>query len=457
MRPGRHRRSVRRRGLTVVVAALPIAAVIAADVSIVVRHDASAGPSAAQPAPTPLPTATAAPQGERNPEAGRAAAIRALLQQRGDAVVHHDRAEWLSTLDPKQPKFRDEQLAVFGNLQQVSFASWSYSFDPDRAQPHVPATRRYGAPVWAPADFALRYRLRGFDAQPTVLPQYPTFVHRSTGWYLGSLTDFASHGMHSSRDLWDNGPVEVVRQPHVLVLGHPESISTMDAVAAEVSDDIPRVTSVWGTNWSQRAVVLVPSTEHELAEVVDDKGNLDHIAAVATAEVNQAGRPNPVGDRIGINPQNWPRLSLLGRRIVLTHELTHVASRAVTSSATPKWLSEGFADYVGYRDSGIPTAFVAQDLALDVRRGAVPKALPDDKQFDSAYAKLSRSYEEAWMACRLIASSWGQHKLVELYRAVGVSNDVSSLAVSEAMHRVLHTSPKKFTAAWQRDLRDELG
>ena len=62
-----------------------------------------------------------------------------------------------------------------------------------------------------------------------------------------------------------------------------------------------------------------------------------------TAE-NVPGQPKPVGDRIGINPANWPKLSPLGRRIVLTHELTHVATRVYTSESTPSWVVEGFAE-----------------------------------------------------------------------------------------------------------------
>ena len=41
-----------------------------------------------------------------------------------------------------------------------------------------------------------------------------------------------------------------------------------------------------------------------------------------------------------------------GKQVVLTHETTHVATRADTTAATPLWLSEGYADWVGYRGHG---------------------------------------------------------------------------------------------------------
>jgi hypothetical protein len=204
-------------------------------------------------------------------------------------------------------------------------------------------------------------------------------------------------------------------------------------------------------------VLLVPATQRELSGVVDDYGNLDHIAAVATAEVQtNPGRPDPVGDRVGINPDNWPKLSSLGRRIVLTHELTHVATRSVTGGAMPTWLAEGFADYVGYLDTGIPTSFAAQELAAKVRAGHVPRRLPTDDEFDGANKHLSEAYEGAWLACRLIAERYGQRALVRFYRAVGTSPSSTASALASASNKVLHVPIDQLTREWRAFVRAEL-
>ena len=232
----------------------------------------------------------------------------------------------------------------------------------------------------------------------------------------------------------------------------------MQLLADEAVSDIPRVTAVWGSRWAQRVVLLVPSTQHELSKVVDDYGDLDHIAAVATAEVQtHPGRPDPVGDRVGINPDNWPKLSSLGRRIVLTHELTHVATRSVTGAAMPTWLAEGFADYVGYLHSGIATDFAAQELAADVRAGRVPTQLPDNNEFDGNSKQLSQAYEGAWLACRLIAQRAGQDGLVRFYHVVGASPESADAAVAAGLRRVLHESTAQFTAQWRDYLIAQLG
>jgi hypothetical protein len=441
------------------LAVVPLLAVAVVDGAAVLGRHSGETPKP-PPSATPRHNRTAAGDRPAAAAAGRtarAAAIRAVLSHRADAVMSHDPAEWRSTLDPDHPAFLRRQVQVFDNLQQVPFRSWAYDFDPKRAISPTKRASRYGAPTYAPADLTLDYRLRGFDRRATSLPQYPTFVRRATGWYLTSFDDYRARGDRSSTDLWDYGPVIVVRTPTVLVLGHQVARSLLAGIAAEVAADIPRVSAVWGRAWPERAVVLVPATQRELGRVVDDNGDLDDIAAVATAEVQiGSGRPDPVGNRIGINPANWPKLSPLGRRIVLTHELTHVATRAVTSAATPTWLAEGFADYIGYLGSGVPTPFVAQDLEAAIRDGRTPRHLPTPNAFDGASTRLSLAYEGAWMACRFIAQQWGQSALVHLYAAVARSRLGAAAAVDLAMRRLLHVSATQFTTQWRSYIRREL-
>ena len=441
------------------LAAIPLLAVAVVDGSAVLgRH--SAGRPTSAPSASPRPDRSTVADRRAAAAAGavaRAAAVKELLARRGDAVITHDRAEWEATLDPQHPAFVRQQLRVFDNLRQVGFASWSYDFDAQRSRMPTRRATRYGAPTWTPLQFSLDYRLRGFDRRATSLPQFPTFVHRASGWYLTSFTDYRSRGNRSSTDLWDYGPVIAVRTARVLVLGHAGARALMESIASQVAGDIPRVSAVWGHGWPERAVVLVPSTQRELGRVVDDYGDLDNIAAVATAEVQiGSGRPDPVGNRIGINPANWPKLSALGQRIVLTHELTHVATRAVTSAATPTWLAEGFADYVGYLGSGVPVAFVAQDLGSAIRAGRTPRHLPAPSAFNGGSARLSVAYESAWMACRLIADRWGQSALVRFYAAVARSRLDPATAVDLTMHRLLHVSAAAFTARWRGYLTREL-
>ena len=434
----------------VLLALVPVIAVGLADAVIAART--ASGPS------KPPASHVATDRGRVNDaEARRADALNTLLEHRAAAMLHHDRAGFLATVDPEQPAFLAEQRREYDAASQVPLASWSYDFTAATPQSPNASLARYDAPTWAPQQFTLHYAIRGFDAVPTSLRQYPTFVHRAQGWFVASFSDFAKSGERSDVDIWNFGALRTATARGVLVLGHPSSLSLMRRIAIEAAAAIPRVTAVWGRDWPRRVVVLVPSSQHELAQIIDDSSDLSQIAAVASAEVQDCpGPPNPVGYRVAINPHNWGKLSLLGRQVVLTHELTHVATRAATGSCTPTWLVEGFADYVGYLGSGVPTTVVAQELAADVRAGRVPAHLPRDSDFDGDNKRLAQAYEGAWMAMHLIVDRWGERTLVRLYRTVGTSNDDPSVAMADAVKSLLHITFPQFVAQWRAYLRARL-
>lgn len=402
-----------------------------------------------------LRSGSATPTSGSHGRVARAVAIRLLLERRARAILHHDRAALLATVDPTQRRFAATQVRMLADLRRVPLASWSYSVGTaawSSSGAHPPPN---GVPTYTPV-VVLHYRLRGFDTEPTALPQYPTFTQRAGRWYLTSL-DGAAGGHVSATDLWDYGPVDVVRRPGVLVLGPPTMLGTMHQVADGLYAAVPRVTAVWGPRWPRRVVAEVPQTQHELAAITGDTGDLSSIAALNSAEVDpRGGDPAAVGDRVSVNPATWPSLDPRGRRVVLTHELTHVASRADTGARTPRWLQEGFADYVGFRGTGVATPVAAAELAAEVRAGRVPRRLPADQQFAGSSTRLAQAYEEGWLACRLIAVRAGQRTLVRFYRLVGSSSAPPAAAVDRALHRLLSLSTRRFTSLWRDYLHAQL-
>jgi hypothetical protein len=433
--------SRRRQRLVVTAFCLVLIAVVAVAITDVSRSSSGSTPVAATSATDPVTAQAFA----------RLDAIRALLRRRSAAVVHHNRAAFVSTVDPANHRFRRRQARMLTNLRRVHFASWSYETSGSVALVPARARRRYHAPTWAFADVTLHYRIAGFDQHPTALPQYPTFVERNGRWYLGSLTDFTSQNQVSSTDLWDYAPVHVVHRRSVLVLGPKSQLPTMAGIATSMQAAIPRVDAVWGRGWAQRVVVLVPATQREMSRITADNGNLDQIAALTSSEFgNIHGRDAPVGDRVTINPSNWPTLGTLGASIVLTHELTHVATRAATSLRTPKWLSEGFADYVGFRTSGVPVSLAGAELAAAVHSGQLSHHLPGDAAFRGGSRRLPQAYESGWMACRYIAGRYGEHKLVRFYRAVGHSG------VAGALRHLFGLSTRRFTRRWRGFVQAQL-
>lgn len=388
----------------------------------------------------------------------RAAAVERLLADRAAAVLARDRTAFLASVDPRSTALMARQADVFAALEQVPLGSWDYVLDA-RVQrpPDVRLDERYGAGRWWAPDVALRYALEGFDTRPTVVAHALTFVQRDGRWLLAADDDFAAVGRPTPDALWDRGPVAAVREAGTLVLGHPASSALLREVARQTAAAIPRVTAVWGPGWQREVVVIVPRDAAEMAGLLGDRTDLSKIAAVATAELDD-GEYDPAGDRVVLNPEAYGSLSRLGRQVVLTHEVTHVATRRATGPSVPAWLAEGLADTIAYRDAGVPLAVSARELRADVRAGRLPSSLPADEDFAGSNPKLSQAYEQAWLAVRLLGDTYGDADLLAFYRAVGAARDVDAgQAVQTALADQLGTTPEAFVGDWRAWLRSRLG
>ena len=387
--------------------------------------------------------------------------VRQLLADRAGALLRRDKRSFLSGVDPAATELRQRQAALFEALEEVPLASWRYQLDITTERPSdARLDRKYGRDRWWAPDVTLEYALAGYDDRPMSALHHLTFVKRDGRWLLGSDDDFAEVGLATPRALWDRGPVVAERNDGVLVLGRPDARRLLRNVAAVTAAAVPRVDAVWGPDWRRGAVVLVPTDGREMSELLGSDNDLSQIAAVATAELGGGAQEfDPSGDRILVNPDTFGRLGQLGRRVVLTHELTHVATRRATGPAVPGWLAEGFADYVGYRDVDLPLALSARELRADVRAGKVPSALPADSDFAGSNGHLAQAYEQAWLAVRLLADRHGQEGLLRFYRAVGARRGgvEPAAAVEQALQAELGTTTAELTAQWRALLQRELG
>ncbi len=392
--------------------------------------------------------------------AERERAVRQLLDDRAGALVRRDRASFLAVVDPAATELRARQGDLFDALEEVPLQLWRYDLDAATERPpDAVLDRTYGRERWWAPDVTLEYALAGFDDRPTVAEHHLTFVLRDGRWLLAADDDFADVGLPTPQALWDRGPVVSERVGDVLVLGRPGARRLLRNVASITAAAVPRVDQVWGQDWRHGAVVLVPTSGAEMSELLGSETDLSQIAAVATAELSGGkGEFDPTGDRILVNPDTFSRLGQLGRRVVLTHELTHVATRRATGPAVPAWLAEGFADYLGYRDVDLPLALSARELRKDVRAGRVPQALPADGDFAGGNPSLAQAYEQAWLAVRLLAKQHGQAGMLRFYRAVGARRGVEAEdAVDQALRSELGTSTAQLTAAWRTSLQRDLG
>ncbi len=401
------------------VVALALGILLALLAKNVLLGDDSGPSQGASQAPTLAPTPGISVSNHADPSKARDQAVRDLLAQRSKAVTSGDRAQFLATVDPSDAAFYAKQSTLVDRLDALKFADWSYElagdgpgFSPDRAR--VLPDRSVIVRV------RLTYRLVGTTTS-TDREQYLTIVPRGDDWLVASDTDGSASGLDTQRDLWDLGPVRTLRGDSSLIVADRRgaTVAEMQKLADEADLAVHDVDEVWTGKWSRQPLVLMPRSQADMATIIDSDGaGLAQIAAVTTGAF-EAGLSR--GDRIVINPASWKTLDALGRRVVLTHEMTHVATRSSSVQSVPIWLSEGFADYVAYRATPVPTAIVASDVFRKVRAGKAPDHLPDGADFDAARGDIASSYESAWLACRMISEQYGEKKLVKLYSALSDS------------------------------------
>jgi hypothetical protein len=213
--------------------------------------------------------------------------------------------------------------------------------------------------------------------------------------------------------LWLAGPARVRRTPDTLVVvdGTPAVADRFEQRARAAVRVVRRVVG----DWRGGLVVEVPRSLAALDRTLDaDPGTYDQIAAVTTSSDGSTTADAPV--HVFVNPAVYGGLRPTGAQVVMSHEATHVATGAFTSTV-PLWLLEGFADYVALRDVDLPVRRSAAQAIAEVRREGPPDTLPDAARFGTRTPDLGATYESAWLACRLVATDAGEAGLVRFYRA----------------------------------------
>jgi hypothetical protein len=399
-------------------------------------------------------------------------AIGGLLDGRANAIRDGDRAAWLAALDPSADpvakRFRTAQAAVFDRVRTLRPASWSYQVAGGTV---LPAKRRtaLGSSAWL-ADVHLEYQLTAGGAT-VKREQFLTIVRRADGWRIATDTDGST-----GRDVWDLGPISHSTAARCLVVGARARRAQIAQLAAECGRAARTVDAAWGTTWTRRTVLTVPATLNQLAILLGrgaagsdnssgsktakagpDTAGLDRTAAVTI------GRADAPADEVLINGTAFDDLRALGRRVVLTHELVHVATRATGSRSAPTWLEEGYADYVAYADTGLSAGQVAGAALAQVRKDGVPHGLPSANDFNAAGDNAEAAYGEAWLAAQLIASkAGGAHRMKAFYQraAVGSAAETSKAragAVNAALAQVGLAGTAAFVRLWQARLRKLAG
>ena len=323
--------------------------------------------------------------------------------------------------------------AIVDNARALRVRDFSlrYVVEDDGAQ-----TR--GSDEWV-ADVTASWRFAGLDRAAATTEVSVTFRQDGEAAVIESIG-----GQGRRSPLWLIGPVQVRRTADTLVVG--ASGVDVDRYSALARHAVPVVRRVL-TDWRGGLVVEVASSAQGLdEELAAESGEYAQIAAVTTTPDGSAAPRAPV--HVFVNPDVFGNLLPTGAQVVMSHEATHVATRAVQTSM-PLWLVEGFADYVALRDVDLPLSKTAAQIAELVRRDGPPRHLPTDEEFDTRTTHLGAAYEAAWLACRTLADLDGERRLVEFYRAVSAGG-----VVDEELPQIFGSSKGSFTRTWRQRLQD---
>ena len=388
-----------------------------------------------------------------NEESARILAAQKVMVARSEAVKTHDKSRWMATVDLPGSAFGERQAVEFDNLIKLPLGQFAYGTVQLAPALDVARVKQLGSTAWA-ASVPGTYSLAGYDRAPRSFDSTYTLVRRAGAWRIADDTDGVT-----ALQVWDLPGLTVLRGRSAIVIGNAPPAQMRD-YGSLADSAVLRVTGVWGKDWNAHVVILTPSTTEEFAKLVSrsaDEG-LDQVAAITQGEIDP-GRPAQ-GDRVVINPKAFTALDPNGRHVVITHELTHVATRSSAVWPVPIWLSEGLADYVGYSGVDLSRQRIASELLALVRQGKGPTALPTAGDFDPAKTKIAPSYSASWLAVSRLVDVYGQAKVVAFYRAISgrltVDNAVqfdADVVATRAFPQSFGVSEAQFVVGWRGYLR----
>jgi hypothetical protein len=411
------------------VAGLLVVALVAA--FLAVRPGDQAPRAAGRRPAAGLPSAPGAPSTDPRVE------LRALLAKRAKAVRGDDRATFLATVDKRQTRFYKRQETLFEAMRTVPFSAFAYEI----TRLEAPRNEVYRAQV------ETRYRFEGQDDSPVLARDSFTFVKTRSGWRIAGPGD-ASMRRRDDVEIWEGGPVKTVRSARTLIVYHTGQETLAGKLLRAADRAYTEVGAAWTDKWERKAVILVPSNETEAERLVGAR-DLSRVAAVASSSVESGDVERVLGNRIVVNSSNVVRYDRLSLQVLVTHEMTHVATRTL-GDGVPLLLVEGFADYAALKPVRLPFEVTHRALA----RRAFDGRLPRDDEFRRRNAPVA--YDEGSAFCQWVALTYGSRKLQALYREFRGSDSPSSRELDRGFRKVLRISYGTAERRWAAWVREQL-
>jgi hypothetical protein len=336
--------------------------------------------------PAPRPTETPGTPAAR-PEPSDQEQIRTLLDDRAAALEAGDVRAYAATAAAAQRRRdrADARRARRLRVREVVFSADRVDVSGDRATARVSS------------EYAIEGVRGTFDVERRVRAR-----RTAGGWRVSAAP--ARRGLPP----WEVDDFRERRTEHFVVLAPPGV--PVDELVVALEDGYATMSELLSRGRLRRRYLVVVATGAEQARAltVGIRG-VETLAALADASVIQRGpaarTAKVVSLRLIVVWEPFATLDSVGRRRVVTHELTHAALAGSTSGRTPAWLSEGVALYVSRDRRPAPPG---ADLAALSRPDAIAR-LSGEAQANAYNASSAAAYA--------IAERFGTDRLLELYEA----------------------------------------
>ncbi|MCA1823426.1 MAG: hypothetical protein ABR520_06120 [Mycobacteriales bacterium] len=387
-----------------------------------------------------------------------AAAVAPMLRARAEAFRRHDVAAFMATVDPHDRGFERRQRASVENARALTFSA--YTLTPqvsdvgDLSRPRD--IRRFG-PDTVVLDVRLGYGYAGgYDARPSLEDLFLTLTRDAGGtWRVAADDAVDDVGLRSARLPWDFARVRARASAHFLAVYPDNQAGEAGPVLSEAEVALRRVEAVWTPAWNRRTPIELPTNATALARRIQATFPLDNFVAFAYATVDRApGSARFVGSRVLIQPATFLGNSAAYRREILSHELTHIASRPSAGPYLTSWLEEGLAQVLGENQSAVGL----DPVNKLVRAGRWPGRFPRDFEFVVGGAsRIYQSYAESYLAVREIEKLAGRGGVIRFYVAAGsggtVSAGTATYHLDRASRAVLHIPLAELQRRYAADVR----
>jgi hypothetical protein len=373
---------------------------------------------------------------------------------------------WQGSDDAVVPIPADADSVLTAQFRALSEASTEKAFA--AAAGATPAARTFARNAWSARDalgatqVELRYVMGGEVADRLDGSSVATV---EVTWQPGEVSGLADTSRHSSSvrfrmapqkggtfgvvsasaateplPIWLAGKVTLDRQPGVRVIrldgGDAEQpVETMAMTARDTVREVVPHTA--GT-----LTVISPHTQAEMAQLVGQKiADVRQIAAVTTRL--DGGSDTSVGAVVVLNPAVFATMDRRAAQVVLTHEATHLLTKAVGTRAET-WVVEGFADFVALHDDSASLSLSAGQILAEVKAGKGPKHLPTAADFSATEHGLGAVYESAWMIFRMLAERYGDARVETFYAQV-----LGGTALDHALSSSFGLTSAQLTTEWR--------